>query len=225
MSFRYDEIVPWGRSFHEYRQMFHLYDSDLDLKIIGCGDGPASFNCEMKLQGKHVVSVDPLYQYSEQQIRTRINQTFESVISQTRENQDKFLWQAIPSVEALGSIRMAAMERFLSDYTQGKSEGRYVCGQLPKLPFGNAEFELALCSHLLFLYSDNLSLDFHIQAIEEMCRIAKEVRIFPLLDVNAEPSPYVEEIIKEFKAQGKNARQEQVGYEFQKNGNQMLKIT
>ena len=40
-----------------------LSESELDKKLIGVADGPASFNAEMKEMGKHVVSVDPLYVY------------------------------------------------------------------------------------------------------------------------------------------------------------------
>ena len=72
------------------------------------------------------------------------------------------------------------MEVFLRDFERGKTEGRYLPQELPKLPFADGEFDLALCSHLLFTYSGQLSADFHAQAVMEMCRVAKEVRIFPL---------------------------------------------
>jgi hypothetical protein len=74
------------------------------------------------------------------------------VLEQTRLNAGQFVWDAIPSVEDLGRVRMAAMRGFLEDYEQGKSEGRYVDAELPALPFPDASFDLALCSHLLFLY-------------------------------------------------------------------------
>ena len=72
MTVPLDEVVPWGRSFDEYRRMFDLTRNDLDSMILGCGDGPASFNAEMAGQGKRVVSVDPIYCYSASQIEARI---------------------------------------------------------------------------------------------------------------------------------------------------------
>ena len=39
-------VIPWGRSFDEYRRMFVLTGDDLAGTILGCGDGPASFNAE-----------------------------------------------------------------------------------------------------------------------------------------------------------------------------------
>ncbi len=44
--FTLDQVVPWGRSFDEYRNMFALADTDLRSKILGCADGPESFNAE-----------------------------------------------------------------------------------------------------------------------------------------------------------------------------------
>jgi hypothetical protein len=44
--FTLERVVPWGRSFDEYRRMFVLSSDDLRLRILGCADGPASFNAE-----------------------------------------------------------------------------------------------------------------------------------------------------------------------------------
>ena len=46
MSVKLSEVIPWGRSFEEYRLMFALSEADLAGVILGCGDGPASFNTE-----------------------------------------------------------------------------------------------------------------------------------------------------------------------------------
>ena len=75
---------------------------------------------------------------------------------------------------------MEAMREFLADYDRGQQKGRYLPENLPSLPFRGNEFELALCSHFLFLYTEQLSLDFHKKAIAEIVRVAREVRIFPL---------------------------------------------
>lgn len=64
-----NEVVPWGRTLAEYKLMFNLLETDLNTKILGCGDGPASFNSEMTGLGYSVVSIDPIYQFSTEQIR------------------------------------------------------------------------------------------------------------------------------------------------------------
>ena len=114
------------------------------------------------------------------------------------------------------------MQRFLASYEEGKILGRYIPGELPHLPFAEQTFDLALSAHFLFLYTDNLTFEFHVSAIREMLRVAYEVRIFPLLDVNAQESRYLNGILKTFQ----NYRQEirKVNYEFQRGGNKMLMI-
>ena len=224
MAFNLEKVVPWGRTLEEYAKMFSLTDADLSLSILGCGDGPASFNREMTALGHEVLSIDPLYQFSIEQIRGRIDISFNQVLQQVRENQDEFVWESIASPDELGRLRMGAMQNFLADFERGKEEGRYRVEELPSLPFDDKQFDLALCSHFLFLYSDQLSLDFHRKSIAEMCRVAKEVRIFPLLKLGSVKSRHVERIVKGFKVQGYAVNIEIVDYEFQRGGNEMMKI-
>lgn len=225
MAFQYEEVVPWGRSFPEYRNMFNLTDADLTLRMIGCADGPANFNAEMFRKGHRVVSCDPLYQWSAAQVKQRIEATYSEVIGQARQNQDQFVWDILKSPEELGQVRLEAMLDFLSDYDQGKREGRYVTAALPDLPFPSHAFDLALCSHFLFFYSDNLSLTFHQLAVKELCRVAREVRIFPLLTYNAQPSRYVDPVVAQLKQDDHSVSQETVPYEFQRGGNTMMRVS
>jgi hypothetical protein len=204
--------------------MFALTETDLSRRILGCADGPAAFNARMTELGHRVVSCDPLYQFSGAQIRRRIDETYDNIIAQTYANVESFVWTTIPSVEDLGRVRRAAMDSFLKDFDQAKSDGRYVAAELPELPFRARTFDLALCSHFLFLYSPILSREFHEQAIETMCAAAAEVRIFPLLTYDTEPSPYVEPVVATLRMSGKIVSIERVPYEFQKGGNHMLRI-
>jgi hypothetical protein len=222
--FTYKDVVPWGRSYEEYVRMFDLSREDLQLKIIGCGDGPAGFNSRMNRQGHPVVSVDPLYKFTALEIKTRIDEIYNLVIEETRQNQNNFIWDTIRSVEELGKIRMAAMEEFLQDYEQGRTEGRYIAAGLPELPFPDRVFDLALSSHFLFLYTKQLSLDFHRQAIREMCRVAREVRIFPLLDMDCHFSAHLDPLREELSQTGLRFEIQHVPYEFQRGGNRMMRI-
>ena len=224
MAFRYENVVPWGRSYEEYLRMFDLRPDDLKGRILGCADGPASFNSELTRRGGRVVSVDPLYEFSADEIAQRIEETRDEVISQTRREQHRFVWDTIGSVEELARIRMAAMKAFLDDYESGKSDGRYLAAGLPDLPFEDREFDLALSAHFLFFYTDQLSLDFHRAGLLELCRVAREVRIFPLLDVNGVRSRHLEPILAELESSGLDAEIREVPYEFQRGGNQMLRI-
>ncbi len=223
-----DAVVPWGRTLAEYQAMFDLPDSNLsdwsNTKILGCGDGPASFNAEMTQQGFSVVSIDPIYEFTEAQIRQRVENTYQIIMEQLHLNHDAYVWRNFSNPEALGQARLGAMEQFLQDYPSGKAKGRYRCQALPKLEFGDQEFDLCLCSHLLFLYSEQLSLEFHLAAIQELLRVAREVRIFPLVQLNGVMSPHVETVIQSLTAAGYVPELKTVGYEFQKGANQMLRI-
>jgi SAM-dependent methyltransferase len=222
--FTLDQVVPWGRSFDEYRRMFALSDADLALNILGCGDGPASFNAEATRRGESVISCDPIYQFTTVELRGRIAATYDQILDQTRKNPDEFVWTAITSVEELGRVRMEAMRTFLDDFDAGKAEGRYVEGALPALPFTDKAFDLALCSHFLFLYTDQLGEDFHRSAITELCRVAREVRIFPLLALGGKPSPYVSLVSDQARAAGYDVVIERVPYEFQRGGNEVMRV-
>ena len=224
MAFTLKSIVPWGRSFDEYVAMFALSNADLQKKILGCSDGPASFNCVLTQKGGHIISVDPLYQFNAQEIEKRIHDTYQEVIEQADRNKHEFVWNSISSVKELGRIRMEAMKSFLSDYPKGLSEGRYVVGSLPALPFARKRFDIALSSHFLFLYSTQLSEEFHIQSIKELCRIAHEVRVFPLLELGSIKSRHIESVKKKLIDKDLIIAIEKVPYEFQKGGNEMMTI-
>jgi hypothetical protein len=202
--------------------MFGLTEADLSVRILGCGDGPASFNAEATRRGHSIVSCDPIYQFSAAQIERRVHETHDTILEKARPYVDNYNWDTFGSLEGLGKARMTTMRGFLADYERGKREGRYVNACLPSLPFPDKTFDLALCSHLLFLYSNHLSLEFHRQAIAEMCRVAKEVRVFPLLDLGSKESVHLEPIVSGLQDAGCEARCVQVDYEFQKGANTFL---
>ncbi|HEX4069619.1 MAG TPA: class I SAM-dependent methyltransferase [Planctomycetaceae bacterium] len=217
--------VPWGRSFDEYVRMFALDESDLERRIIGCGDGPAAFNAEMKRRGKYVVSVDPLYGFTAEQIRQRIDEIYDQMVAGARAKADAFHWTDFRSPDELGRRRLEVMETFLADFPDGLHDGRYIAASLPELPFGASSFDLAVCSHLLFTYSQLLSEDVHFAAIVEMCRVAAEARIFPVLDMfDGGRSPHLDAVIRRLRLAGFTVELVRVPYEFQRGGNEMLRV-
>jgi hypothetical protein len=222
--FTLDAVVPWGRSFDEYRSMFSLSHRDLGQRILDCGGGPASFNAEGTHHGHAIVSCDPLYQFEAAAIGNRIRASYDQILEQTRLNESEFVWSTIRSIAELGELRLSAMKTFLDDYPVGRLAGRYVSGELPSLPFPDRSFELALSSHFLFLYTEQFDEAFHRAAILEMCRVAQEVRVFPLLALGAVPSRHVEPVAGEMRRCGFQVTIEQVPYEFQKGGNRMMRI-
>ena len=217
MAVKLNIIVPWGRSFDEYVRMFALTERDLERSIIDCAAGPSSFNAEMHQRGHRVVSVDPIYEFSAEQIRSRVQAVRDTMIDQVREQRERFIWDYIRSPEHLEEMRLGAMEMFLRDFGP-HSRDRYIAASLPDLPSGT--FELALCSHFLFLYSDRLDRKFHIESIRAMLGAADEVRIFPVTDLAGKTSPHLQIVQETFRT-----KLVRVPYEFLRGANEMLVIT
>lgn len=224
MAFLLSNVVPWGRRLSEYQEMFHLDNEEIKRKkIVSFGDGPASFNAEASKKGANILSLDPIYKFSKQEIQMRIKETRDIILEQARINKDNYLWDKIKSLEELEQIRMTAMQIFLEDYETGLMEGRYQYYELPNnLNFDNDSFDLGLSSHFLLLYT-SLGLDFHVKSINEMLRVCKEVRIFPILDLDSKESELTKQVIDYFKDQYV-VQVQKVNYEFQKGGNKMLTI-
>jgi hypothetical protein len=220
-----ENVVPWGRNLEEYQNMFLLSDTDLQSKILGCGDGPSSFNFEGTTQHVNITSIDPIYQFTKDEIQQRINETSSVISEQLKQNHFDFVWKNIKSVDELINIRLTAMNDFIKDYENGKKENRYIHNELPNLSFENDRFDLVLSSHFLFLYSEHFDLQFHIDAILEMCRVSKnEVRIFPLLNLKNEKSEHLDPILKILNDKGFKTKIVATNYEFQKDANEMLTI-
>jgi hypothetical protein len=224
MAMILDQVVPFGRSLSEYRHIFNLGEADLNRRILGVGDGPASFNATLSQMGKSVISLDPVYQFTGPEIRQRFDAVVDTIIDQVKATPNDWVWTYHASADDLRQRRLDAIATFLADYNLGKTQGRYVVGELPHLPWADQTFDLALCSHFLFLYSDHYDYEFHRRSLWEMLRVSPEVRIFPLLTLGLQTSPYIAAIVQEFTQPAYTVTLETVPYELQRGGNQMLKI-
>jgi hypothetical protein len=224
MAMKLDIVVPFGRSLDEYTRMFGLTANDLSQRILGVGDGPASFNAEATQQQGTVISVDPIYCFTGAEILQRFDAVVDNIIGQVKATANDYVWQYHKSPDDLRHHREQAIRKFLADYDWGKQGDRYRIGELPTLPFLDGAFDLALCSHLLFLYSEHLDYEFHRSAVLEMLRVSQEVRIFPLLTLMLARSPHLDPLPIELQQLGYQTEVVQVTYELQKGGNEMLVI-
>ncbi|MEO0948588.1 MAG: class I SAM-dependent methyltransferase [Cyanobacteria bacterium J06641_5] len=224
MAVTLDRIVPFGRSLAEYRLMFALTAADLQRQILSIADGPASFNAEATPLGANIQSIDPIYQFGGPEIRQRFGAVVDDIIAQIGATPDAWSWEVHDSPAALRASREQTLELFLADYDRGRQEGRYHYGALPHLDCTNGQFDLVLCSHFLLLYSAHLDYAFHRQALQELLRVGREVRIFPLLTLACQRSPYLDKLMTEFAQQGYRPTIKPVEYELQKGGNEMLVV-
>lgn len=219
-----EEVVPWGRTLAEYAAFFALPPALLRGRLLDCGGGPSSFNAEATRAGARVVSVDPVYQFSGPQIQSRFEAVSPGILRQVRETHDVWRWDLYGDPEGLLRHRRLALDGFLEDYDAGREAGRYLPVSLPVLPFPADSFDVALSAHLLFLYADHLSLDFHLASLREMLRVAPEVRCFPLLALDGTPSRHVAPVREALGREGHAVRVEAVPFEFRKGGTEMLRV-
>ncbi len=78
------QVVPWGRSFQECRLRFALEGDDLAGRTLGCGDGPATFDAEATEAGHAVVSCDPIYASRAEEIRRRVQESYDTILAQVK---------------------------------------------------------------------------------------------------------------------------------------------
>ncbi|MGL5835738.1 MAG: SAM-dependent methyltransferase, partial [Waterburya sp.] len=154
MVMKLDKVVPFGRSLDEYIKMFNLTSEDLQQSILGVGDGPASFNAEGTVKGYKITSIDPIYQFEGKEIKQRFDAVVDNIIDQVIATPNNWVWSYHKNPQGLKASRIKALETFLQDYQLGKQEGRYQAQELPYLDFADQSYDLALCSHFLFLYSE-----------------------------------------------------------------------
>jgi hypothetical protein len=64
--------------------MFALPPGDLLGKILDCAAGPSSLNAELTAECHDITSCDPLYSTTAEEIRARIDATFDTLVNNAR---------------------------------------------------------------------------------------------------------------------------------------------
>ena len=113
---------------------------------------------------------------------------------------------------------------FVLDFAEHSE--RYVAASLPSLPFDDGAFDLAVCSHLLFTWADELGYDWHLASLRELLRVAAQVRVFPtVLQGAGDPVPFWDRLMQQLRADGVVFETRRVDYEFQVGAREMLVLT
>ncbi len=224
MPFALDQVLIWSRSFDEYEKIFAIKESDYSKTILGCADGAASFNATATAMGLNVVSCDPLYEMSIDDIRQKIVVSADMLYPKIVAAIDDFNWHYFKDPADLKDKRLAAANKFMEDFVNENARRRYIAAKLPDLPFADKTFDLALCGNFLFLYSKILSEEFHIKAIVELLRVAKEVRVFPLIGMERKTPSHLKCVLNMLDKRRIRYNIVDIDYHFTKDANQMLQI-
>lgn len=224
-AFDVHDVAVIGRTFEEYLAMFDLEPRDLDgERVLDCPSGAASFVAGAADRGVSVVGADRAYRHPPAELARQCRSDTAAVADQLPEKRDLFTWEFYESVERRIELLERACESFLADY-RSESGGRYVAGALPDLPFLDDAFSLALSAHLLFLYDDRFDRAFHAASLRELARVAREVRVYPLQRLDAEPSALLDGVLKELRAEGYDVEIRPTPFEFQRGSTDQLVIS
>jgi hypothetical protein len=188
------DVVITPRPLSDYRNMFLLDDHDLLAgPILDCPGGASPFGVQVRARGGVVTSVDPIYQQAPQVVIARTRADLDRTAAWVAAHPTNFDWSYLGSPQAVQRAFEVSAELFATDYTPDGQ--RYVAAELPRLPFGDRRFRLALSGFLLFAYPDRFDLDWHVASLLELVRVtAGEVRVYPLVDTVGRAYPWLDEV-------------------------------
>lgn len=217
-----ERIVFIGRTFSEYAHMFSLSAEELrGKKILDCPGGACSFTAVGNKAGLDITACDIAYDHSSEDLKSKGLRDVIHAMEHVRRGQKNYKWNYFKNVEHLKSHRLSALQDCAKDM-KNHSE-KYIPVTLPDLPFKNEAFDIVLSAHFLFIYSDRLDYQFHLDTIQELMRVAgEEVRIFPVVDLEGKRYEHLDSLVRFFTEKGFTVMEKQVSYEFQENANSML---
>jgi SAM-dependent methyltransferase len=218
------KLVLWGHKIDDYRDMFDLSPDDINSKILEYGCGPSAVNSKQKHMNHQVVSCDPLFVLDKDTLHSKAVMIFAQMAEEVQAKQEQFDFSQSGGFEHLLAERRAGMREFFADYQQGKEEGRYIGITDYHLPFADFTFDLALSSHYLFADLDDQTIEFHLTVIRELARVAKEVRIFPLIDTEGKTSDFLGPVLLGLQQEQYGVEVREVAFHLHRTGNAMLRV-
>ncbi|AJA48581.1 hypothetical protein CPAST_c25120 [Clostridium pasteurianum DSM 525 = ATCC 6013] len=219
-----NDFVLIGRTFEEYYKMFDLKDFSKSERILDVASGVSSFCAEANAKGYNVTAADRVYAFNPEEIEEKCAKDLEETMEKVSTIKELYKWNFFKDIEQLKSHRERAYRGFIKDFKLHK-EDRYISSEFPSNNFKGNQFDISLISHFLFLYDEHMSYEFHKQIINEIIRITKkEIRIFPIANLKAQRSPFIEKFMKDKAFNNYEINIVKVNYEFIKAGNEMLVV-
>lgn len=217
-------LVLWGHHLDEYQEMFDLSEQLLQGRLLEYGSGPSAFNVEVAPLAKRRISCDALFNLDAATLKIKTQLIFAEKLEEVRIEKKYYDFSPYGSFDAFVKKRQQGMDTFFADYAQGLTAHRYQAINTVALPFNDFEFDLAISSHYFFAELENQDLLFHIHAIQELARVAREVRIFPLIDRYGTLSPLVGPLLLRLQNLNYGTEIRSVAYRLQPKENAMLRV-
>jgi len=217
-------LVLWGHHLDEYRDMFQLSEADLTKRFLEYGSGATAVNFELQDLASECISCDPWFHLNIAALKTEITANFDARLQQFKTEKQVFDLSRYGDLDTLLAYRREGIATFLADYDQGRLDKRYLPVVDTELPFGHFAFDFALSAHCLFADLDYQTVDYHVGVIKELARVAKDVRIFPLVDARGIPSPLLGPVLLALQQANYGVEVRDVSYHLQPKGNAMLRV-
>ncbi len=220
-----DRIAFIGRTFREYFRIFDLDYGMLKGRVLDCPGGASSFAAECAKMGYDVRACDILYGIGPGRLIEKGSGDTAYALEQAYKVKDLYDWGSYGSAEEHAAERFHALKLFSEDF-QGSGMGRrYIAGELPRLPFKDSSFSLALSSHFLFLYGDRMDFKFHLDCLRELLRVARHVRVYPLVGTDGKEYADMDGLLRELRASGAHARVRHTPFRFMQGADRILMLS
>jgi SAM-dependent methyltransferase len=214
------------RSYEEYVRMFALDSVELRGKsVLDAAAGASSFAASASAMGSLVTAVDPLYRMASDEIAEYGATEIKVSTAKLEGLADRYIWDYYGNLERHQALRVQSLSRFIQDYGSREPAARYVNATLPDLPFADNTFDIALCSHFLFLYEEQFDYAFHASAVRELLRVTKpggELRLYPIVNLRTQRYGQLERLINDTEALGAESRFVQASLPFLPNSTELL---
>jgi hypothetical protein len=218
------KLVLWGHHAAEYTAMFDVSEAGLHSRVLEYGCGPSAVNAELHHDSRLTVSCDPLFSLTKPELIKKVTVLMERRVQQVLAFKGQFNVDPYGGMDAFIASRRAGVNAFFSDYDAGRVQKRYVSPEKDATPFKDSAFDYALSSHYFFSDPKTQSVDFHVQVLGELARVANDVRIFPLIDRLGQPSPLLGPVLLGLQQANFGVEVREVACPLYPAGNAMLRV-
>lgn len=172
-------VAVTARNLTDYRLAFGLDEDSLTHRSFAdVASGASSFAAELRSCGGKAVSVDPLYRTGPAAARDRARHNLMQCERWLSAHSSIIDWDHLGSAHGYRLDGLRAADMFHGDFATHPEH--YVAAALPRVPLPDGAVDVALCANFLFAYADVLTVDFHVDAIVELARLARcELLVHP----------------------------------------------
>lgn len=217
-------LALWGYTIDEYRAWFDLTDDAINSAILEYGCGLSAVNAQQTKQKHKIVSCDPLFVLDKNELQSKAQLIFAQRAQEIKKEQEHFDFSRCGGYDSFVAERQKGMDAFFADYEAGVAEQRYLGLNDYHLPFADFTFDLALSAYYLSTNPEHQTLDDPLNLLRELARVAKEVRIIPLMDKTGTTLEWLGPVLLGLQQENYGVEVREVDMPLHQKGNAMLRV-